>query len=90
MPAAKDTGPDESSGRLGAFIQSSGYVRKWLILGIAIGVIAGVGAVVFYQLLKYAGEFLLGYLADYRIPTPVGRTATIRPPVSTVHGLFRW
>jgi CIC family chloride channel protein len=72
VPAAKDTGPDEPSGRLGAFVRRSGYVRKWLILGIAIGVIAGVGAVVFYLLLKYAGEVLLGYLADYRIPTPAG------------------
>ncbi|GBE67078.1 chloride channel protein [Mycobacterium sp. MFM001] len=72
MPAAKETDPDETGGRLSAFIRSSDYVRKWLVLGIAIGVIAGAGAVVFFLLLKYAGEFLLGYLAGYHIPTPVG------------------
>jgi CIC family chloride channel protein len=90
VPAAKDTGRDESGGRLGAFIRRSGYVRKWLILGVAIGVIAGVGAAVFYQLLKYAGEFLLGYLGNTASLRPSGKTATIRRPVSTVHGLFRW
>ncbi|HEV7583728.1 MAG TPA: chloride channel protein, partial [Mycobacterium sp.] len=61
-----------AGGRFGASIRNSGYLRKWFLLGITIGVIAGLGAVVFYLALKYAGDFLLGYLADYRIPTPVG------------------
>jgi chloride channel protein, CIC family len=71
MPEAA-TGPGEARRRFGAFIRSSDYLRKALILGLAVGVIAGAGAVTFYLLLKYAGDFLLGYLADYRIPTPVG------------------
>ncbi|EID09483.1 chloride channel protein [Mycolicibacterium phlei] len=57
---------------VGDFIRRSGYIRKWLILGIAIGVIAGLGAVVFYLALDYAGRFLLGYLAGYDIPKPIG------------------
>src|ERR1700730_10792452 len=56
----------------GASINRAGYLRKWLTLGIAIGIIAGVGAVVFYLALDYAGRFLLGYLADYQIPQPKG------------------
>src|SRR6476661_1613052 len=56
-------------GGVGAFVRNSGYLRKWLILGVAIGVIAGLGAVVFYLLLHYAGEFLLGYLGGYHPPT---------------------
>lgn len=56
----------------GASINRAGYLRKWLTLGIAIGVIAGLGAVVFYLALDYAGRFLLGYLADYQIPEPKG------------------
>ena len=67
MPEAHDFGS-----RLGAFIRRSGYLRKWLILGISIGIIAGIGAVVFYLALDYAGRFLLGYLADYQIPKPLG------------------
>jgi len=35
-------------------------------------VISGLGAVVFYLALKYTGEFLLGYLAGYHVPTPLG------------------
>src|ERR1700754_306564 len=61
----------EGGGRLGAFVRNSGYLRKWLILGIVIGVIAGLGAVVFYLALKYTGELLLGYFASYRVPTPL-------------------
>jgi len=67
MPQAR-----ESHGGLGGFIRRSGYLRKWLILGVSIGIIAGLGAVVFYLALDYAGRFLLGYLAGYDIPKPVG------------------
>ena len=66
---AKDSA---AGGRFGASIRKSGYLHKWLLLGTTIGIIAGLGAVVFYLALKYTGEFLLGYLADYQIPTPVG------------------
>jgi CIC family chloride channel protein len=61
-----------AGGRFGASIRESGYLQKWLLLGVTIGIIAGLGAVVFYVLLRYTGDFLLGYLAGYRIPTPVG------------------
>jgi chloride channel protein, CIC family len=54
------------------WINRAGYLRKWLTLGIAIGIIAGLGAVVFYLALDYAGRFLLGYLADYHIPQAKG------------------
>ncbi|MEU0496940.1 chloride channel protein [Mycobacterium sp. NPDC006124] len=64
MAQARSTG-----GWLGTLVRNSGYLRKWLILGVAIGVIAGLGAVVFYLALKYAGEFLLGDLGGYRPPT---------------------
>lgn len=77
MPEEPDEAPTESTeqadgGRFGASIRSAGYLPKWLALGITIGVISGLGAVVFYLALKYTGEFLLGYLADYRVPTPLG------------------
>ena len=58
--------------RLVAWLNRAGYLRKWLILGITIGIIAGLGAVVFYVALEYAGRFLLGYLADYHVPQPKG------------------
>lgn len=57
-----------AGGRLGAFVRESGYIRKWLILGIAIGIIAGLGAVVFYLALTYTEQFLLGYVGGYDMP----------------------
>lgn len=57
---------------IAAFVRNSGYLRKWLILGISIGIIAGLGAVLFYLALDYAGQFLLGYLGGYDIPKPMG------------------
>lgn len=65
------------------FVRNSGYLRKWLILGIAIGVIAGLGAVVFYLALEYAGRFLLADLGGYRPPTPAAEGAS---PGSTGFG----
>ena len=57
---------------MGFIARQAGYLRKWFTLGVTIGVVAGLGAVVFYLALKYTGEFLLGYLADYHVPTPKG------------------
>ncbi|OBG74907.1 chloride channel protein [Mycobacterium sp. E2462] len=61
-----------AGGRFGARIRQSGYLQKWLVLGTAIGVISGLGAVVFYIGLRYTGQLLLGHLALYDTPTPVG------------------
>lgn len=75
MPEPETRDPDNALlggfGVLGAFVRNSPYLRKWLILALAIGVIAGLGAVTFFFALKYTSEFLLGYLADYHIPTPL-------------------
>jgi CIC family chloride channel protein len=54
------------------WINRSGYLRKWLVLGVAIGVTAGLGAVVFYLGLGYANQWLLGYLGGYDVPQAAG------------------
>ena len=72
MAAPHQNGHAASGGRLGAFVRESGYLRKWLILGVSIGIIAGLGAVVFFLTLKYAGEYLLGYLGGYQQPQATG------------------
>jgi len=73
----------------GASINRAGYLRKWLTLGIAIGIIAGIGAVVFYLALDYAGRFLLGYLADYQIPQAKGDGGGSGSPATPGHGPSR-
>ncbi|MBO0819778.1 MAG: chloride channel protein [Nocardiopsaceae bacterium] len=59
-------------GRAGAWIKSLPYLPKWLLLGGLIGVIAGVGAIVFYEALSLATHFFLGFLAGYHAPMPAG------------------
>jgi chloride channel protein, CIC family len=80
MPGAEDEGglelgshdnPPERGGRLGRFIRNLQYLEKWLLLGIVIGLVAGLGAVGFYLALRYTGHFLLGYVAGYHLPSPL-------------------
>jgi chloride channel protein, CIC family len=52
------------------WVASASYVRKWGVLGIAIGIIAGCGAIVFDEALQAATALFLHLLAGYRVPTP--------------------
>ncbi len=58
--------------RAGGWVRRAGYLQKWLVLGAAIGVIAGLGAVAFYEALQAATHFLLGTIGGYVPPSPVG------------------
>jgi chloride channel protein, CIC family len=60
------------AGRAGGWVKEQPYVSKWLVLGSLIGVIAGLGAVVFYEALSFATHVLLGILAGYQPPAPAG------------------
>jgi chloride channel protein, CIC family len=55
-----------------ARVNSMSYMPKWVVLASVIGVIAGLGAVVFYEALDLATHFFLGVLAGYKVPTPTG------------------
>jgi H+/Cl- antiporter ClcA len=59
-------------GRAARWFASASYGRKWLVLGALIGIIAGLGAMVFYDALSAATHLFLGVIAGYSIPTPVG------------------
>jgi len=48
------------------------YLPRWLTLASIIGVVAGLGAVVFYEALRLSTELFLQVLANYRVPTPAG------------------
>ena len=66
-----DDADSDRGGRLGRFIRNLEYLYKWLVLGIIIGIVAGLGAVGFYLALRYTTHFLLGYVAGYHLPTPL-------------------
>ncbi len=55
---------------VGRWLRSSSYLQRWIVLGIAIGAIAGLGAVVFYEALRICTHFFLEILVGYTVPTP--------------------
>ncbi len=56
--------------RASRWLDGASYLQKWLILGVLIGAMAGVGAIVFYEALLACTHFFLGTLAGYHVPTP--------------------
>lgn len=53
-------------------VNSLAYLPKWLVLASVLGVIAGFGAVLFYECLTLSTHFFLGFLGGYKVPTPAG------------------
>ncbi len=64
-------------GTVSARLRRAGYLRKWLVLGALIGVVAGLGAIAFTSALRWATEFLLGVIGGYTPPAPAGEGATL-------------
>jgi len=65
--------------RIGRWLAAATYTQKWLVLGTVVGLIAGAGAVVFYEALRLATYLFLQVLAGYRVPLPAsegGRAAS--------------
>lgn len=58
--------------RIGGWLNASGYLTKWLVIGSLIGVIAGLGAVLFYETLLLGTHLFLNDLVGYQVPTPAG------------------
>lgn len=53
-------------------VLSATYLRKWVVLGAVIGLVAGLGAVAFINTLEFATHYLVGALGGYHPPTPIG------------------
>ncbi len=68
----------------GSGFESQRYLAKWLLLGTLIGVVAGVGAILFSWAIEVCTHFFLGTLVGYLPPSPIGEgnqpvTAMLRP-----------
>lgn len=48
------------------------YLRKWLVLGALIGVVAGLGAIAFIFALEGCSKLLLETIGGYKPPLPIG------------------
>jgi chloride channel protein, CIC family len=58
--------------RLRRRIRTAPYLRKWVVLGGLIGIIAGLGAAVFFGTLELASHIFLGLIAGLEPATPAG------------------
>lgn len=58
--------------RLFGRLRDTAYLKKWLVLGAMIGVVAGIGAITFSWALEGATKVMLGHLGGYIPPTPAG------------------
>ena len=63
--------------RLSARLRRAGYLRKWLVLGTLIGIVAGIGAVAFTEALAFASHVLLGVIGGYTPPAPIGEGGVV-------------
>ena len=85
------------SGSIGSRVNrviQQGYLAKWVVVGLLIGIIAGVGAVAFYTAIEIVSNLMLGGITGFFPPNPAGEAAapiTVHPnylliPVSTIIG----
>jgi CIC family chloride channel protein len=66
--------------RASRWLASASYTQKWLVLGTLIGIIAGLGAVVFFDALRAATYLFMQVIAGYTVPTPAGEGGRAASP----------
>jgi len=55
------------------YIINRSYLGKWLVVGLLIGLVAGLGAMVFFfYLIQLVTDTLLGGITGYYPPNPLG------------------
>ncbi|HEU5327586.1 MAG TPA: chloride channel protein [Thermomicrobiales bacterium] len=78
--------------------ESTRFLTKWIFLAVLIGIVAGVGAIVFYEAIRLVSHYALGVVAGVYPPSPAGEggDTTVRafarpwlvPLVTTLGGLI--
>lgn len=73
------------------------YFQKWIILGSLIGIVAGLGAIAFFEAIDLSTRFFLGAIVDLKPPVPRGEGVPVAsgagrlwlvPVVTTIGGLL--
>lgn len=92
---ARASEPDYTPGPLAAFSRyNRAYFQRWALIGVLIGIGAGVSMVIFFSAIDFCTHLFLGLIAGYVPPKPVGEgvsklTPAARPwliPVATTVG----
>lgn len=61
-----------------ALIKKLHFLKRWALLAAVIGVVSGLGAVLFYYLLMLSTSFFLGYIINYSPPTAGGEVGILQ------------
>jgi CIC family chloride channel protein len=87
--AAGRVGPGRRAPRIryegplaGLSIAGRSYFQRWLLIGVLIGVVAGVGSIVFFWGIALCTNLLLGHIAGFYPPGPAGEGATVVRPIA--------
>jgi len=64
-------------GRSVGRLQRASYLRKWLLLGLLIGIVAGLGAVVFVHAIRFCSWLFLDVIGGYTPPSAAGEGNSI-------------
>lgn len=94
-----DTSFSETQTSLNAFSRyTRAYFQRWLLIGALIGVVAGIGAIVFASAISFCTHLLLGGIAGFFPPQPAGEAGTgvtlpiarrwLIPVITTLGGLI--
>lgn len=79
------------------YSEEANYIRKWILIAILIGVVSGIGAIIFYDAIELCNKIFLEYIAGYIAPTPAGegnvmpsflRSPIFIPLATTLGGLL--
>lgn len=62
-------------------LENPRFLLKWFLLSTAIGVVAGLGAIVYFEAINVATNFFLGFIVGYLPPNPAGEGQTIVTPL---------
>ena len=74
-----------------------GYLRKWVPIALLIGLVSGVGSIVFYEAIRLSSTYLLGDVGGFFPPSPVGEGGSLGllsshiyliPVITTIGGLL--
>lgn len=77
-----ETNPDAPQSLAARVMLNRSYFRKWLVLGVLIGLVAGVGAIIFYEAIALCTNLFLGQGAGFYPPGPAGEGLTTVLPIT--------
>lgn len=67
---------------VGSGFEGQRYLAKWLLLSSAIGIVAGLGSVVFFTAIKQCTKLFLGRIVGYMPPAPIGEGSPVISPMA--------